>query len=313
MNRFSISELENYTGIKAHTIRKWEERYGVLSPKRTEGNTRYYSDDELRRLLCIASLLDLDYKISALCSMSDSERNELLNKHIRGGDRINERSLKLYINELINTALQFDEVRFNRLYSRCMNDLGAEKAYSNIVYPLLLRLGLMWSTEALAPSQEHFITNQIKIRLNESIANLPLPINPLGTWLLFLPEDEFHDIGLTYAYYTIRKARRKVIFLGASVPYGSLKSAVKLSKPANLLFFLRSSKSKAETQLYLNNLAKDFGKQKIFVAGVFSPGIKWPANIKPLSEIHELKMVLNEKDNDVDNLLMKLTSKRDIK
>ena len=303
MNRFSISELENYSGIKAPTIRKWEERYGILSPKRTEGNTRYYSDDELRRLLCIASLLDLDYRISALCSMSDRERDEILNKHIRDGDRINERNFTLYINEMISTALQFDEVRFNRLFSRCVNDIGTEKTYMYIIYPLLVRLGLMWSSQTLAPSQEHFITNQIKIRLNESIASLPLPINPLETWLLFLPEDEFHDIGLTYAYYTIRKARRKVVFLGASVPYESLKSAVNIAKPTHLLFFLGSSKNKIETQSYLNKLAKDCRKQKVFVAGKLFPELKLPSNIRPLQEINELKIALHEKEVNFDNIL----------
>jgi DNA-binding transcriptional MerR regulator len=306
MNRFSIAELENYTGIKAHTIRKWEERYGVLSPKRTEGNTRYYSDDELRKLLCISSLLELDYKISSLCNMKDAEREEVLNKHIRDGDRINERNFKLYINEMINTALQFDEIRFNRLFSRCVNDLGTDRAYSHIIYPLLVRLGMMWTTETIAPSQEHFITNQIKIRLNESIANLPLPINPLETWLLFLPEDEYHDIGLTYAYYTIRKARRKVIFLGASVPYESLKAAVKLAKPANLLFFPGNNQSKTKIQSYLGKLAKDFGKQKIFAAGRFSAELKYPNNIKLLTEINELRIALNEKEAHLDNLLLKI-------
>ena len=266
MNLFSISELQQFSGIKAHTIRVWEKRYNALNPTRSEGNTRYYDNTQLRRLLNIVSLMESDYKVSELCCMTD----EMLFKLLEGKLKDSQSSVgtnEYFISQLIAAATSFDEIHFEKIFSNCVLRLGMRNTYLNVIYPLLNRLGIMWSTGTISPAYEHFSSNIIKQKLYSAIDSLPPAKSSRNGWLLFLPENEFHEIGLLFSHYLIRQAGKKVIYLGSNVPFETLLDAVEKTKPEHLFFFLVHHNTPENSQDYIDSLKKYFGKIKIHLSG----------------------------------------------
>ncbi|MEO8150267.1 MAG: MerR family transcriptional regulator [Bacteroidia bacterium] len=266
MNSYSISDLEEYSGIKAHTIRVWEHRYKALTPNRSDGNTRYYNNEQLRRLLNIVSLMDSDYKTSELCTMSDSSLNELLDKKLSLSISANN-AYEYFISQILASGIEFDEAHFEKLFSNCILRFGLKRTYLNVIYPLLIRAGLLWAKNSLSVGSEHFISNLIRQKILSAIDSLPPAKSHQNSWLLFLPVNEFHEIGLLFSYYMIRQAGKKVIYLGANVPFDSLKSIVSETKPSNLFFFFVHYNRPEESQNYLNQLVKNFKNSKIYVSG----------------------------------------------
>jgi DNA-binding transcriptional MerR regulator/methanogenic corrinoid protein MtbC1 len=284
MNNFSISELAQFSGVKAHTIRMWEQRYDALKPKRTEGNTRYYDNNQLRRLLNIVSLAELDYKISDLCMLPDKKLFKLVQESNTGsGDK----SYEYFIAHLISAGISYDEPGFEKIFSHCITRYGMKEAYLNIIYPLLVRVGFMWSADTIPPAHEHFISNLLRQKLFTAIDSLPLPKAGDDDWLLFLPENEFHELGLLFASYLLRLAGKKVIYLGSNVPFESLKEVVKEVDPKNLLLFLVHENLPEVIQQYLDILSKQFKGKNIFVAG----HQKLTGQLKKGSNIHFLHSV----------------------
>lgn len=264
MDEFTISQVARYSGIKPHTIRMWEQRYNALNPLRTSGNTRIYSNEELRRLLNIVSLLEYDYKVSELCVMSDQKLFNLISqtKSKAGKDGKNEYS----ISQLIAAGMSYDENYFEKVFSNCLLRLGMKQTYIKVIYPALIRLGLMWTTNELPPSHEHFISNLIRQKILTAIDSLPPPEQKSEKWLLFLPEDEFHEMGLLFANYFIRFAGKKVIYLGSNIPLQSLVVAVDDSSPDNLLLFLVKNDLSPKVYNYLDELINRFGNKNIYVS-----------------------------------------------
>jgi len=265
MNLFSISDLQQFSGIKAHTIRVWEQRYNGLNPTRSEGNTRYYDNLQLRRLLNIVSLLESDYKISELCSMTDQMLFKLLEQQLKNTD-IKEGTNEYFVAQLIAAATCFDEIHFEKIFSNCVLRLGMKHTYTKVIYPMLNRIGLMWTTGSISPAYEHFSSNIVKQKIFSAIDSLP-PTKSTNSWLLFLPENEFHEIGLLFSHYLIKQAGKKVIYLGSNVPFETLISAITETTPAHLLFFLVHYDTPKDSQDYLNNLKKNFSKTKIHLSG----------------------------------------------
>lgn len=266
MNLFSISQLQQFSGIKAHTIRVWEQRYNALNPTRSEGNTRYYDNTQLRRLLNIVSLLESDYKVSELCSMPDETLFKLLEGKQKGTP-LSDATNEYFISQLIAATTSFDETHFEKIFSNCVLRLGMRNTYTNVIYPMLNRIGLMWATGTISPAYEHFSSNIIKQKLFSAIDSLPPAKSLRNSWLLFLPENEFHEIGLLFSHYLIRQAGKKVIYLGGNVPFETIISAVEETNPSHLLFFLVHHDTPEDSQDYLNDLKKNFSKIKIILSG----------------------------------------------
>jgi hypothetical protein len=266
MKRYSISDLEQLSGVKAHTIRVWERRYGGLKPMRSEGNTRYYDDVQLKRLLNVVSLMAKGRKASELFSMTDSGLNALIDEQL-DDSRSENPQYEYFISKMIVDGLNYNEAGFERNYSVCLVRYGLKNTYLNILYPLLMRLGLLWSKDAMTPAQEHFMSCLIKQKIISAIDGLPVPSEPKDSWMLFLPEDEYHEIGMLFAHYVIRAAGRKTIYLGASVPFDSLKQSIRDNRPDHLLFFLIRNRSVEETQQYLDDLAGNAKGVRLHVAG----------------------------------------------
>ncbi len=298
MNTFSISDLENFSGIKAHTIRVWEKRYNALKPDRSDGNTRYYDNTQLRRLLNIVSLMNVDYKISKLCPMPDEEIFKLLEKQLKNSIPVKD-PYEHFISQMIAAGMSYDELYFEKIFSNCILRFGLKETYALVIYPMLIRLGLMWANDTLPAAQEHFISNIIRQKLFTAIDSLPPVTSSQDSWILFLPENEFHEIGLLFTHYIIRLNGKKVIYLGANIPIESLKAAVADTNTSHLFFFLVHSNMPAEAQKYLDLLTKNFKKNKIHLSGnhklisqlKIKQGMQWIQSIEQLE-----KELLNNKN-----------------
>ena len=215
---FSIRDLENISGIKAHTIRIWEKRYNLLSPERSKTNIRFYSHQNLQKLLNIVLLNNNNYKISKISQMSDDQINttarELAFNNSLNDDAIN--SLKL-------SMFKFDKVLFNTTYNSLLNKKTFGEIFKDIFIPFLEHLGLLWQTETILPVHEHFISNLItqKVQINTDELKYT-QISSDKVYILFLPENEIHELGLLYLNYELVLRGHRTIYLGQNLPLNNL-------------------------------------------------------------------------------------------
>lgn len=295
MDRFSISQLSQFSGIKPHTIRVWEQRYNALQPDRSEGNTRYYDGHQLRRLLNIVSLVNSGHKISRLCSLKNTELYQLLAEHY---DKAAQNSdYDYFVGQLIAGGMSFNQYNFEKIFSHCLLKFGLTTTYKNIIYPLLRRVGLLWTRNQLPPAQEHYISNLLRQKLFTAIDSMPPEEDADESWLLFLPEDEYHGIGLLFAHYLIRSKGYKSVYLGGSVPIDSVKSAVQDTEAANVLFFLVHHDLPKNIQRYLSGLEKAAPEGQIFVSAPdeLESKLKSSSHIHWLSSVNDLEQHLETK------------------
>lgn len=264
MDLLTIAQLAQFSGIKPHTIRAWEQRYGALKPTRTEGNTRIYSSSDLKRLLSIVSLMDSGYRIAELGAMNDEQLNAEAKK-LFSLDKSEESNH--FVFQLISAGMTFNEISFDKILSYCLLRLGVENTYKEVVYPLLKRVGLMWSTDMLPPAQEHFMCNLIRQKLSSAIDSLPSPKENGKRWLLFLPEDEYHEIGLLFAHYLLKSNGEDVIYLGSNVPLMTLSSAIENVKPDYLMLFFVHQDYPENIGSYLSKIRECFALGTIYISG----------------------------------------------
>lgn len=265
MDQFSISQLSQFSGIKPHTIRIWEQRYNALKPHRSEGNTRYYDGSQLRRLLNIVSLSRTGAKISRLCSLNDEELFKLREEYEQNAALNND--YDYFINQLIAGGMSYDETNFDKAFSHCLLRFGLEKTYVEIIHPLLNRIGVMWTTNSMPPSQEHYISNLLRQKMLTAIDSMSPVDKDEEKWLLFLPEDEFHELGLLFSNYFLRSKGKVVIYLGANVPLSSVEHALGDIQIDNLLVFMVHRYEPENIGAYLTELRRIAGKRKIYIAG----------------------------------------------
>jgi len=209
---YSIKDLEKLSGIKAHTLRIWEKRYRLLHPQRTDTNIRLYSDGDLKRLLNVSLLSSSGMKISKIAQLSDSE---LINKVRKIEDKEIQNQKK--VADLVESMLEVDGASFMNLFDQYIQEIGFEDTLNNVIYPFLEKVGILWLTDEVEPGQEHFITHLVRNKIIAAIEQLPKPEGDKKA-ILFLPENEFHELGLLYFYYLIKKKGVNVYYLGQSVP-----------------------------------------------------------------------------------------------
>lgn len=263
MAKYKISDLENLSGVKAHTIRIWEQRYNALIPLRTETNIRHYDDQHLKKLLNIVSLINAGFKISKISKFSEEEFNKEL-KTIDKGVNIDLKE-ELLINQLITSGLAYDETGFEKAFSNSILSFGLTESYNKVFYPMLVKLGLLWSSSELNPSQEHFVSNLIKQKIFAAIDALKPASNNSEEWVLFLPEGEMHDIGLLIANFMLRSKSAKVIYLGDNVPINNLYEVAKNIKPTHYLTFAVRQNQQDIINEYLSEMKNKFNDPNIYI------------------------------------------------
>lgn len=218
-NVFSIKDLENLSGIKAHTIRIWEKRYNILEPMRSETNIRFYDIKNLQKLLSIVLLHNYGYKISKISSLSHEEFNKLAN------DIISEKSAKNHAISTFKVAMMnFDQTLFFNTYNKLLSEKTFKEVFYSVFIPLMQELGFLWQTDTISPAHEHFITYLIKQKLlinTEKVQTLT-PTKDDKVFVLFLPSNEIHELGIMYLNYEILLNGYQTIYLGESIPIDSL-------------------------------------------------------------------------------------------
>lgn len=223
---YSIRDLEELSGVKAHTIRMWEKRYGVIHPGRTDTNIRFYGNDELRKLLNVSLLVRNGYRISAVSTMSEKELTGAVAGLAPTGDEAWE--------NLLLSLIELDESRFRRTFTGLTQELGFEQAVFQVIFPFFDRVGLMWQLGTINPAQEHFFSNLVRNRLITWAEELPLPEDGPEV-LLFLPEHEWHELGLLFYAGALRRRGYRTTYLGQAVPIESLARVLAARSPVMLV------------------------------------------------------------------------------
>ena len=262
---YSIKDLEQITGIKAHTIRIWEKRYNIVQPQRTITNIRHYTDEDLKRLLSIAILNRHGLKISTIVSLS----NEELNRNIVA---LSTKSLDLdsHIEGLVVAMIEVNEAKIDKILNTLFLNIGFEDTFNKVIVPFFEKIGILWQIGTISPAQEHFITNLIRQKMIVAIDGIVSPEEMVDRkrFLLFLPDGELHEIALLYYSYLIQKRGHKVIYLGQMVPFEDLLSISSYQNPDVLFTIFTTSPKNNKVEDYIGRLVSNFQNKKIFVSGI---------------------------------------------
>ena len=263
MGQYSIRDLEKVTGIKAHTIRIWEKRYGIIEPDRTDTNIRSYTDEELKTLLNISLLNRNGIKISHLARMSPGE----INRHLLALEKSPD-DMDTLVDQMLMAMIELEEFRFRDLLGKAISDLGFEQTFTRVLRKLLNKAGTLWMTGTINPAQEHFVSNIIRQQLIVQIDRVTaIRRKDARKFLLFLPEGEMHEIALLYFNYLIRSRGHESLYFGQTTPLDSVIEAVKSWKPAYLLLAIVSPVKNGTINEYLDNLRLSFPGVEVMVHG----------------------------------------------
>lgn len=225
MSSYTIKDLEQISGIKAHTIRVWEQRYNFLQPKRTETNIRTYSGEELKTILNVSLLNKYGYKISHIDRMSSSQMEE----KILGLNNMDAQKEKV-VNDLIKDMVALNMTSFEQQLDNYILQKGIEKTIYEIIFSFLERVGILWITNHINPAQEHLSTNILRQKIILGIEKLPRVLHANKRIILFMPEGEYHEIGLLYVHFLLKQRGIGVDYLGANVPIIDLKFLTETKK-----------------------------------------------------------------------------------
>ena len=258
-SQYSIKDLERLSGIKAHTIRIWEQRYNIIVPKRTKTNIRYYEDSDLRKILNVSFLVHHGVKISKVASLTDEEMCEKVKEQAKfSGDYAAE------TNDLKVAMFEFNQQAFDQAFSRCIDKYGEEETFTNVLGAFLEQLGILWQTETVSVSHEHFVSNLVKQKLYAAIDRVNVSTKKNAkTYLLYLPSNELHEIGLLHIQYFLKKRGERVIFLGQNTPSDYLVDVYKKTPYDELIGVFTTSPNCDEIPDYLDNLKSKFNGYKI--------------------------------------------------
>jgi len=278
---YSIKDLEKLSGIKAHTIRIWEQRYGIVLPQRTKTNIRYYQDTDLKKILNIALLNKNGIKISKIAQMSEQE----IADKVAAISEINF-EYNTQLDALTLSMIEMDEFKFDRIIRTNIRQLGFEKTMLDIIYPFLDKLGLLWLTGSINPVQESFMSNLIRQKIIVAIDNEPLVVGQdVEKYLIYLPEGESQELSLLVMHYIVRSRRKQVIYLGQNITIEDLKDAYNINKPDYIFTMITESYAHQPVQRYIDRLSESFPDCKILLSG-YQVAVQ---NVTPAENTHILK------------------------
>lgn len=277
MNKFTIKDLENLSGIKAHTIRIWEQRYSFLKPARTDTNIRYYTNDDLKTILNISILNKYGYKISHINKMSAAD----IISRVAGLDIAGAQQEKI-VNELIQLMVDLDTSGFEKVLEKQIVSNGIEKTIIRIIFPFFERIGILWQTGHINPAQEHLTSNIIRQKLIVGIDHAKPLIRTKKSFLLFLPEREHHELGLLLVYYLLKRRGAEVSYIGANVPLKDAQFVAEAKKPDYIYIHLTSSSPGFNFEKFLQQLTQKIPGPRIIVSGYVTHGYKkaLPKNVE---------------------------------
>jgi DNA-binding transcriptional MerR regulator len=292
LGTFSIKDIEAITGIKSHTLRIWEQRYGIVLPKRSDTNIRFYDDHDLKSLLNISILNHKGYKISEIAKLSQEVISEKV-MHLNSDYS----EYKTQISSLISAMTTFDETTFHNLLNTYILQMGLEETFLKIVFPFLIEVGLLWQVGTIFPSHEHFVSNIIKQKVFVAIdGQVGKFAENRKTFLLFLPEAEKHSLGLLFANYIIRARGHQVLYLGQEVPLLDLRDAFGREKPDYILTMMTAAQLDIDKQAFVDFLSKTWQNSKILLTGpqFINCDISLNENVSKISSLTNFIDFINE-------------------
>jgi DNA-binding transcriptional MerR regulator len=261
MAEYKIKDIEALTGIKAHTLRIWEKRYELLVPERTDTQIRTYTDAELTFLLNISLLNKSGYKISKIAKLSSQEIAELV-WEIKVSTSLDNSGEKLIL-----ALIHLNESLFRDTLNDLIEEVGLEDTFSNHLIPFLDRIGVMWLVGTITPAQEHFISNLIRQKVIAEIDKLAIPNPTDAPIMLYLPEHEWHELGLLYYQFLLRKKGLHTVYLGQSLPYDSTIDCIKRLNPSAIITSWLTAVDDEFLIKYFEQLIADSNNKPIYAGG----------------------------------------------
>ena len=292
MTVYSIKDLEHLSGIKAHTLRIWEQRYKLVTPKRTDTNIRYYDDQDLKLILNVSLLKENGFKISKIAEMSEIDLKEKVIQITEQSSRFPDQ-----IQALTLAMIDLDEDRFEKIISTNTLQIGFENSMINIIYPFLVKIGFLWQTGAINPAQEHFISHLIRQKIIVAIDGQVVKADKSSSkYMLYLPEGELHELSLLFSSYIIKSRNHKVIYLGQSLPLQDLQEAYNMHKPDYIMTVVTSTPGQDLIQEYVDLLASKFPEAELLFSGyqVIGQDIDIPSNGIIFNKIGDLIRFVEE-------------------
>jgi DNA-binding transcriptional MerR regulator len=263
---FNIRDIENLTGIKAHTLRIWEKRYGILVPLNTPGKHRLYDNNDLKKILLISSLYHSGYKISKIALMYQDEI-AINTLHLE-----KKTNFEVFINRFIEFTIDMKEEEFKKLFSELREAIDDKDLFSHIVFPLLYRIGNLLMIGNLLPIQEHFASNLIRTILIKSIDGINYKtIHKTKKVLLFCPQNEHHELPLLFLHFIFKQQGTKVIYLGPNTRLETLAYTIEKMQPTHAFVYLITNFAELDINVYLTKLSEITQNCNLFCGG---PGFK---------------------------------------
>lgn len=260
---YSIKDLEKLSGIKAHTLRIWEQRYNIIQPKRTQTNIRYFEDEDLKLVLNIAMLNRNGIKISKIAKMS---REEIGQKVAAISDINFEHGTQL--DALTIAMMEMDEFKFDRIVSTNIQQLGFEYTMLEVIYPFLEKLSLLWLTGSINAVQENFISYLVRQKIIVAIDKEPLSIGPgHKKFIIYLPEGDKQELSLLFMHYLLKSRHNHVIYLGQDISLEDLRDAYHIHHPDYIFTMITEPFAKGSVQQYADKLASCFPEAQILLSG----------------------------------------------
>ena len=286
---YSIKDLEKLCGIKAHTIRIWEQRYGIVKPERTSTNIRYYQDNDLKLLLNVSLLNRNGLRISKIAKMSEAE----IAKKVASISEV-DFGHSTQLDALTISMIEMDEYKFDRIISTNIQQLGFEQTMLEMIYPFLDKLSVLWLTGSINPVQENFMSCLIRQKIIAAINNEPFPTGKnIKKFLIYLPEGETQELSLLFMHYVLKARKNQVFYLGLNVSVNDLEDAYKILQPDYIFTMVTETYSKNPVQKYVDELSETFKDCQVLLSGyqVVAQNVRSTDNIivlKSLSETIEL-------------------------
>ena len=262
MQSFSIRNIELLTGIKAHTLRIWEQRYDFFKAPRKESKQRFYSNEDLQKLLCLSFLYHNGWKISRIAALSDEEKKAEAEKV-----ELTLTNYTTYLQRLLQSAIDFNEADFLQTLNQLIEQIGFEKTIVDVCYPYLQRVGLLWDTNRVIPAQEHFASYIIQNRLISETEKYSQSQNDSPEIILFCPENEYHELPLLYINYMLRKYGWRVLYMGKNIKLADLSEAAKIPGINYLYLHLITNFTGLFIDDYFEMLRKTFPDKTIIASG----------------------------------------------
>ena len=288
--KYSIKDLENLTNIKAHTIRVWEQRYGLLHPKRTTTNIRFYQDEDLKKLLNINLLYTNGHKISKIAKLTESE----IVKQSKEVLLRNTENKNAEVDALILAIIELNAEAITTTLEINFKKDGMVQLYSALVVPLLRRVGELWQLNTISVGHEHFFSNLLREFIHSKTYQLKQPKKPKGRVLLFLHSHEEHELGLLICNYLFKEAQWETCYLGQNVPFEGLEITYNLFQPDITITNIIKHLNEEEFNTALKSILRIIPEEKLMIGGKIALSYKEdiPAKTKILEGFDDLKQTL---------------------